>query len=103
MLTHTPLVVNLLLKLESNWYDIVLIVKIKLFNFGMLYFSQSGVTSLFILKKFRTCQKNENPNLESPCDADVHLKSRKRKPGKKYKSNAKAVKKQIVSISSGKQ
>uniref|UniRef100_A0A166G3W6 Uncharacterized protein n=1 Tax=Daucus carota subsp. sativus TaxID=79200 RepID=A0A166G3W6_DAUCS len=40
--------------------------------------------------------KNENPNLESPCDADVYLKNRKRKPGKKYKSNAKAVKKQII-------
>lgn len=46
-----------------------------------------------------TCQKKKDPNLASPSDARMYLKSRKRKPGRNYKSTADVVQKRIVSLS----
>lgn len=45
-----------------------------------------------------TCQKNKDPNNASPSDAKMFFKSRKRKPGRKYKSNPDEINKKLVSL-----
>ncbi|KAK1388128.1 hypothetical protein POM88_016306 [Heracleum sosnowskyi] len=50
------------------------------------------------LAQLRNKLKNKNPDLASPSNARIYLKSRKRKPGRKYKSSGDVVQKRIEDI-----